>query len=549
MDITAETAARISVILLYVPAVWLAYRWLMPRLSPTAKLLASLMLIAQVLAIGVALFIQPPSSYQERLWHLDREWNIPSTLASTQLALGGGVALATAWLSKAQPAWKRFYLLGIGFVFLNLALDEYFEAHEFTKRWVTYFAVIGGILVAATLVVALRSPRRAQIWHLCFLVGLSMSAGGGLLLETQCGRQVFLAIGQCSNHYYLEEPLEFLGFWLTLVAILGQFSMLSPSPSVRVQRWLFAYPALWLLLLSLPEAIHHVESYTGRSIAAAVEFESGIHLHGHLMKRGNRDLHLFLSPGRLDFLGLGFSELGYSIHLIDQVSGDSVYSRDKYAHHRYLLLGPGSFFTYRQKIGISLPAQTPVNRAYWIVLTLWRKEGDKYRRERILASDHALLNDTQVILSELAVPSVSSSVSSGSDSLAAFDNGFVLDAVETPERVRAGESLSIDFSWRSNVDGSVDHAQFLHLGHADSGNWWTYDQMPLGPRLPTRLWYKGLADSETWQVPLPEDLETGFYNVFTGLYQMSDLERIPAKGADGSYFLDARVSLGSLIIE
>ncbi|MDE2774587.1 MAG: hypothetical protein OXI77_01470 [Chloroflexota bacterium] len=28
--------------------------------------------------------------------------------------------------------------------------------------------------------------------------------------------------------------------------------------------------------------------------------------------------------------------------------------------------------------------------------------------------------------------------------------------------------------------------------------------------MPTRLWYSGLADSETWALPPPEDLAAGF---------------------------------------
>lgn len=58
------------------------------------------------------------------------------------------------------------------------------------------------------------------------------------------------------------------------------------------------------------------------------------------------------------------------------------------------------------------------------------------------------------------------------------------------------------------------------LGHADSGEWWVYDQQP-----------------------------PGRYRVFTGLYWMKDLERVPASGADGALFRDARVSIGDLVIE
>ena len=72
---------------------------------------------------------------------------------------------------------------------------------------------------------------------------------------------------------------------------------------------------------------------------------------------------------------------------------------------------------------------------------------------------------------------------------------------------------------------------------------------PLGARLPTRLWYSGLADSETWTVPLPADLAPGIYSVYTGIYRIGDRERAGASDAEGKPYLDARVPLGQLLIE
>ena len=197
---------------------------------------------------------------------------------------------------------------------------------------------------------------------------------------------------------------------------------------------------------------------------------------------------------------------------------------------------------------LEIPPQTPVNRAFWIVLTLWREQDGEYVRQKILASDQHLLDDTQVVLDELVLPPAVSTATP-TDPTALFDNGFALDAAELPPSVRPGETLNIRFDWRSDVDEREDYVQFLHLGHEEGGDWWVYDQLPLGPRLPTRLWYNGLADSETWQVALPADLTPGRYAVFTGLYRQSDLERIPASDIDGKPFLDARVPLGSLMIE
>ena len=118
-----------------------------------------------------------------------------------------------------------------------------------------------------------------------------------------------------------------------------------------------------------------------------------------------------------------------------------------------------------------------------------------------------------------------------------------------PERAQAGETLAIPFAWRTDKDGREDFVQFLHLGHEASGAWWVHDQQPLGPRLPTRVWYSGLGDSETWEVPLPADLAAGRYTVFTGLYRAGDQVRLPATDAEGTSFVDARVPLGVLTIE
>ena len=306
---TAEVVIRIIVGAVYAIVGLVAYRCLIARLTLSARLLASLMLAAQVVAIGAALLIQPVSSEQARLWHLDREWNIPSTLASTQLALAGGVALTTAWLAKTQPIWKRLYLLGIGLVFLYLAQDEYFEAHEFTQGVGGEFhhtrrhcccgdSFRGAAVAAAQLV----------IWHACFLAGLALSAGGGLLIETQCGHELFTPIGQCAHHFMLEEPLEFLGSWLSLAALLGHFFVSLAGATHRALALRYAgalaaaaEPARSATLTSnaTPRAQSQPRSSLNRAcVCAAISWKAG------------KGLHLFLSPGRLDFPSLGFAEPG-----------------------------------------------------------------------------------------------------------------------------------------------------------------------------------------------------------------------------------------------
>ena len=547
MDLSADLIIRIIVILIYLLIGSIAFRWLLPGLTKGAKGLAISFLLAQILVIGVSLTYEAPSSFETWLWHLDREWNIPATLASAQLALLGVVALLIAWLGEAQPAWHRLYFAGLGSIFLFLAYDEYAVLHEFLVNWKDYYFVLGGAVVVATLAVAARSGRATWKWLGWLLAGLAAGALGGLIVETNCGHRIFRAIDLCDNHFLVEEPLEFVGIWLALLALLNRLCIFSPA--VRGRRALYAFPLLWLLLLAGSPAIHAIERYAGDSTAADVEYETGVRLLGYRFGKSKDSVHLFLTPGPLDFKGQNFAGLGYSIGLVDQASDELVLSRDQVAHRHYFLLAPGYKPVYRQWTHIDRPETIPSNRAYWIVLTLWREDGDSYRRQLILASDHKLLGDKQAALAEFVVPATVSTGTSAPEPLALFDNGFVLDGAEIPEHARPGERLSINFGWRSEVDGSEDHAQFLHFGHVESGRWWVFDRQPLGPRLPTRLWYAGLADSETWHVPLPADLAPGRYEIFSGLYRSRDLERVPTKSAEGDYFLDARVPLGSLVIE
>lgn len=555
VDISAESYGRIAAAILYITVSLIAYPWLIPRLPPAGKAVASLMLAAQLIAAGAALFIEFSSALETWLFHLNHERNIPAVLSSLQLALVGFIALLTAWKLRREEAWRLLYYVGLGILFLYMAYDEYFALHEYLSDWKIIYGIVGALAALATLFVAWRSPRSTLKWHALLLFGLAVSATGAMLVQPLrspdiCASLVFWSGDECML-FDLEESLELLGIWLVLVAALGQL-LAPPPPSVRFQISAFAFPIVWLLFLFYADAFPPLASHPGHANieAAQVEFESGIRLHGYRKGNQQNSIHFFLSPGSFDFGGRGFTKLGYSLDLVDQVSGLSVLSRNKYVHRQFYVVMASHYRPiYRQWIDLDRPSTLAVNRAYWIVLTLWREDGELYRRQKIVASDHELLNDTQVILGDLVAPSVSSPVSSGFDPLAKFDNGFILDAFEAPERAGAGRNLSIIFSWRSQAAGSEDFQQFLHFFHDESGKWWVHDQQPLGARLPTRLWYSGLADSETWQVPLPADLDRGRYSIFTGLYPLRDLERVPAKSAEGVYFADARVPLGSLVVE
>ena len=556
------------IFLLYVPLCLLVYKRLSPSLSPTSRRLSIGVLAVQVSVIVQSLAIQPTSLFQEWLWMLGAEWNIPSALASAQLALVGIVAIFTAWLSRSLPAWQRIYLLGLGLVFLFLGLDEFLDFRTSIDNLRGHYILAGAVMAVATTYVAVRSPRHSRIWHICLLLGLLTVALGGILLDKApdfCGIIRFFRVsGKCLDPGYFEESLEILGAWLALIALLGQFSRIVPKPRPVVHLALYVAPALWILLLARASPVPDIpyQKFGYGIQPALVRFESEEYLYGYHFEVDNEMLAFQLYSYPWASVDNG---LGYSIHLVDQASGGSVASFDQSLKrdHSFRLFGRNFIRVYAQEIVVGLPPEALVNRALWVVLTLWSRRNDDFPRQKVLSSDLPLLSDHQVILGELVPPAVSPEPPTLP--LAAFDNGFVLQARNLPERAIAGETLEITFFWRSDERGVEDHAQFLHLGQiasseavgsevvgaelVENGTWFVYDQQPLGTRLPTRLWYAGLADSETWQVPLPADLAPGRYAAFTGLYRRRDQERVPARQADGALWLDARVPLGIVTIE
>ena len=534
--------------LLYVAVYGCSFRWLLPRLAPGFRAYANLLLALQLAVTAIALLVQPDSAYDQWLWHLTggEEWNIPSQVGTTQLALVVGAAWLAAWLARAQPAWKRLHLLLTGGVVAVFLLDEQFQIHEGMRDIFYAHLTLGALLTVATVAAAMRSPKAERIWHGCLIAGLAASALGAIVLDSN--QQICNIFGMytgCPRLSLVEETLELLGIWIAFVAVLGLFQHSVPAPSVAVRRALYALPALWALVI-IAFALYPRLELRWHAQPAALEFKSGILIEGYAIEASQDATHLrlYASARQADYIGAG-----YSIHLVDQASGSSIASQDAWAHRHQSLWYFGRDYEplYRQTMAVARPPQAPDNRALWVVLSLWRKKWDgSYPPLQLVSSDRQQLSDTQVVLGELVYRDLAAAPET--IPLAVFANGFQLQSVDMPATAASGAKQDIAFHWRATADGKQDYTQFLHFAHADSGSTWGYDQPPLGRRLPTRLWYAGMADSQTWQVDLPNDLAPGRYTVYSGLYRQSDLQRLQVSDASGNPFDDMRFPIGSLMI-
>ena len=482
------------------------------------------------------------SQYTKWLFNLQMESNLSATFSTVQILLIACISGTNALLNLRSSRALAFFWLTFSLGFYLLAVDEYFGLHEASRGLVLFYRLGGALFFLWLCYWAWRSWTATRLF-IVFPIGLAMSGFGALVLD----RFPYTRIG--GDQFWnmpVEEALEMFGILLVLMGVLGLL-----GSAYRPRKWRRAGVIfLSLLLIS-------VVLFGAIILAPRVElkyFGQRAHItfhNGALWLRGFRladdapiagrplTIRLYINATKPKFMSDGLS-----LHLVDQKTRESIVAVN---HHFsdpqwHRIVGR----TYRQSVDLNIPPDLPVNRAFWLVLTLWRQVGDSHPSLTISASDHQQLSDTQVVLREFVIPAPSSTAPSVS--LAEFENGFALIATELPEIARAGETLAIPFTWQAASDSTEDWVQFLHFVHEETGALWNHDQQPLGERLPTRLWYEGLRDTEAWQITLPADLASGNYAIYTGLYRLSDLARLPVHDSDDMPLPDARVPLGFLTI-
>ena len=539
-------------LLMYLPALLIAFWKLMPRLPSYAQSIAKTLMLAQIVVVLLSLMFQFQGSVTWKLVDMAKARNPASALAGLQLALVAGYSVMIAWLARSRPNGQRLYFLGLGAVFLYLTVDELVVLQNGLAYWAIFYTAVGLVIAAMTVIVARRSPGPARIWFACFLVGLALSALGAIVLKNlhfpqACRLLGLYHIDKCLLTY-VEEPLKYLGNWLALLGTMGLLAALAPVPKRGPRLLLYGLPALALLAIvnfGDPE-LSQVMRRSG-AVETDLRFAADERVYGYQIEIAPDADHieatLWLSAQPFDYEGLG-----YSIQLMDLASRTTLASRDENVTVLAgSVLGPLYLPIFRQSVHLSLPPEARANRAYWVLLRLWREQHGNFASQNVLKSDRQTLGDTQVLLTELVVPV--EPIDTPAVPRALFDNGFALYAADVPERASPAETLSLEMTWRANAEDRQDYTQFLHFIHDETSAWWVFDQQPLGARLPTRLWYSGLADAETWVVPLPADLAPGRYHVWTGLYRVDDQQRLGAADANGEPYLNALAPLGVIDIK
>ena len=495
----------------------------------------------------------PEGHHLHRRWYYQAEGmqNIPTLFATAQLLFAGALALTIALRNKPQSPLRTGFWLLFAVGFFTLALDEILVLHERWGGMYSLYVIGGAVLLVGSI---WEARRRARL-----TIGISLLwIFGGLSIAFLCAKYLDrLPQLQCWNNGIIPEVCFILGFWEESAELLGVLSALvgllayagaTIPVSARGSATKIALASFAISIVitrALSWQLPHIEL---RTIAQPVRIESDF---ANLEVLGYR----WDTPQLGDQAGITLylrtadsltQKFGYSVEILEQSTARLIVKRDEWNHlaaHNWV---PGRI--YREGVALQLPADTPTNRALWLVLAFWRQEGEAYPPLTIRASDQQQLSDTQVALREFVIPAAEGVTLPDNALEFYFSNGFALRCAKIPASARAGEKLAIPMTWQAASDSTDDWVQFLHFVHEETGALWNHDQQPLGARLPTRLWYQGLRDTEVWQFMLPADLAPGRYAIYTGLYRLSDLARLSVSDADGLPLPDARVPLGAITI-
>ena len=541
--------------------VFLIYaRWLRHFFGSRVQRLGWLLLAGQLLLLTMHGWPIGPHDW----WNHDAEYNIPVAFSTFQVMVGSFCALTVASSPSIRPRWQRGYWVLLSLGLYILGQDEFGVLHDRIPILEDYYLIGGVLLAASSVLVWWRLEARQRYYLYLLMAGLGISVVGAEVLDKTpklCEEYVQIFALDCVRFHPLEETFEKLGAFFVVIALLGFANQEFESSrwQRRVKPMLLVFSLVTIIALAKVRGMQGLIDYRLEILKQPVSSSAGINFHTEF-ENGYRLVGVPLYNPIAIQSGMYFkfsifgkviqdleSRFGYAIHIVDQAN-DAVYiAHTNWSSRLAEKWIPGRLFKDKQYMFIT--KELPTERALWFVFSLWEQaEEGEYTTIPIRSSEDLRLSNTHIVLHEFVIPAEQGIALPENAPDFRFENGFALRGAELPTRAAPGDALTIPMTWQATSDGESDWVQFLHFVHGETGAFWNHDQPPLGTRLPTRLWYEGLMDTEVWQITLPEDLAPGRYAIYTGLYRLSDLGRLPVEDENGVSLPDARVPLGSLII-
>lgn len=112
------------------------------------------------------------------------------------------------------------------------------------------------------------------------------------------------------------------------------------------------------------------------------------------------------------------------------------------------------------------------------------------------------------------------------------DVATLIEAKITPESVRAGETLSLDLTWRAETPVSTNYTVFVHLLSESGALIAQQDAQPAAGNRPTAGWFTGEIIPDTTTLTVPPGTPPGIYTLKLGFYDPETYARLPVRDRD-----------------
>jgi hypothetical protein len=91
--------------------------------------------------------------------------------------------------------------------------------------------------------------------------------------------------------------------------------------------------------------------------------------------------------------------------------------------------------------------------------------------------------------------------------------------------------LSLTLYWKSLAQTDTDYTVFVHVRNQADETVAQMDQPPAAGAYPTSLWTPGETIRADFQIPLPQDLPPGQYDIVVGMYDFATGARLPVENS------------------
>ena len=120
--------------------------------------------------------------------------------------------------------------------------------------------------------------------------------------------------------------------------------------------------------------------------------------------------------------------------------------------------------------------------------------------------------------------------------------GYELDSTT----LQPGQAISLTFYWQARAEMKMSYTVFTHLLNDEEALVAQRDQVPGSGKYPTTGWQPGEVLVDRYQIPVPQELPVGTYQLTAGMYEVWTGERLPALAPDGRRLPEDRIPLGEI---